>query len=213
MNKAVAVGLLDSGVEAALLGRVAACRCFVDAPPVPDRGSHGGAIARIILQHAPAARLLVADVFGARDRATAAAVAAALDWLRAEKTRIVNMSFGLREDRAVLRAAIEAALAADMILLAATPARSARVFPAGYPGVIRVTGDARCAPGEISALGGRPADFGACPRGLDGEAGGASLATGHVSGLLAARLAEDVLDPRTQLERRARFHGPERRLA
>ena len=152
-------------------------------------------------------------MFGAGDRTTPEAVAAGLDWLRAEKARIVNLSFGLREDRAALRGAIEAALAADMDLLAATPARGARVFPAGYPGVIRVTGDARCAVGEISALGGRPADFGACPRGLEGEAGGASFAVGHVSGLLAARLATGWLDPRAELARLARFHGPERRLA
>jgi subtilisin family serine protease len=212
MSEDITVGLLDSGIEPSLSDRIAARRRFVDAPPGPDRRAHGNAIARIILHHAPAARLLVADVFGARARTTPEAVADGLDWLRVERARIVNMSFGLREDRTPLRVAIETALAAGLILLAASPARGARVFPAGYPGVIRITGDARCAPGEISALGGRPADFGACPRGLDGEAGGASFATGHVSGLLAAGLAGDV-DPATELQRLARFHGPERRLA
>ena len=213
MSAGITVGLLDSGVAAALSDRIAGCRCFVDAPPAAGPRGHGSAIARIILHHAPGARLLVADVFGARDRTTPDAVAAGLDWLRAEKARIVNLSFGLREDRAMLRAAIEAALAAAMVLLAATPARGARVYPAGYPGVIRVTGDARCAASEISALGGRPADFGACPRGLEGEAGGASFAVGHVTGLLAARLADGRVDPMSELARLARFHGRERRLA
>jgi subtilisin family serine protease len=213
MSAVITVGLLDKGVEAALVGRIAGSRCFVDGPPAPDHHGHGTAIARIILHHAPRARLLVADLFGAHDRATPEAVAAGLDWLREERTRIVNLSFGLRDDRAVLRVAVEAALAAGLDLLAATPARGARVFPASYPGVMRVTGDARCATGEISALGGRPADFGACPRGMDGEAGGASFAVGHVSGLLAARLADGRVDPQAELARLARFHGPERRLA
>jgi Subtilase family len=212
MTEGVRVGLLDSGVEAGALAQLAGCRCFVDEPPGGERCRHGDAIVRIILHHAPAARLLVADVFGAHDRTTPAAVAAGLDWLRVERTRIVNMSFGLREDRAVLRAAVEAALAADMILVAATPARGGAVFPASYPRVIRVTGDARCAFGEISALGGRPADFGACPRGLEGTSGGASFATGHVSGLIAGRLGSSA-GPGTELEKLARFHGPERRLA
>ena len=213
MSTSVTLGLLDSGVAAALAERIAGCRCFTDAPPAADRRGHGSAIARIILHHALGARLLVADVFGARDRATPEAVAAGLDWLRMEKARIVNLSFGLREDRAILRAAVEAALTAGMVLLAATPARGAGVFPASYPGVIRVTGDARCASGEISALGGRPADFGACPRALDGEVGGASFAVGHASGLLAARLTDGRGEPEAELARLARFHGPERRLA
>jgi hypothetical protein len=213
MSGSITVGLLDSGIEPSLADRIGARRCFVDALPGPDRCHHGSAIARIILHHAPAARLLVADVFGARAHTTPEAVAAGLDWLRVEGAQIVNMSFGLREDRTLLRVAVEAAVAAGMILLAASPARGARVYPAGYPGVIRITGDARCAPREISALGGRPADFGACPRGLDGKAGGASFAVGHVSGLLAAGLAKADVNPTAELERLARFHGPEQRLA
>jgi hypothetical protein len=212
MSAAVTVGLVDSGVEAALADQIAGSRCFIAEPQATRRSGHGSALARIILHHAPTARLLVAEAFGGRARSTPEAVAAGLDWLRLEKTGIVNLSFGLREDRAVLRAAVEAAVAAGMVLLAATPARGAMVFPAGYPEVIRVTGDARCAPGEISALGGRPADFGACPRALDGKSGGASLAVGHVTGILAAQLARGRIEPRAVLERRARFHGPERRL-
>jgi hypothetical protein len=212
MSQEVTVGLLDSGIEPSLADRMAGLRCFVAAPPGPARAGHGSAVARLILHHAPAARLLVADVFGGQVRTTPAAVAAGLEWLCAERARLVNMSFGLREDPPPLRGAIERALAAGMILLAAAPARGARVFPASYPGVIRITGDARCAPGEISALGGRPADFGGCPRGLDGAPGGASFATGHVSGLLAARLVAAGADPAGALARLARFHGPERRL-
>ena len=81
-----------------------------DGTPVertpPDALGHGSALARVILQHAPGAALLDARVFGASRRTTPEAVAAGLDWLREEGARMVNMSFGLRHDRAVLRGII-----------------------------------------------------------------------------------------------------------
>ena len=100
-----------------------------------------------------------------------------------------------------------------MILIAAVPARGGVVYPGGYAGVIRVSGDARCAPGEISALGGAPADYGACPADVDGRPGGASFAAARLTGLLASRLSESESDPRALLDALARFHGRERRLA
>jgi hypothetical protein len=124
------------------------------------------------------------------------------------------MSFGLRHDPAVLRHAIAAAQPAGMSLVASVPARGAIVYPGGYAGVIRVSGDARCAPGEISALGGDPADYGACPQDMGGRLGGASFAAAaHVTGLLASQLSKTSCEPRVLLDRLARFHGRERRLA
>lgn len=207
------VGLLDSGIGAALAAHVGASRAFVDAPAPPDALGHGSALARVILQHAPGAALLDARVFGASRRTTPEAVAAGLDWLREEGARLVNMSFGLRHDRAVLRETVAGAQAAGMILIAAVPARGGVVYPGGYAGVIRVSGDARCAPGEISALGGDPADYGACPADVDGRPGGASFAAARLTGLLASRLSESEGDPRALLDALARFHGRERRLA
>jgi hypothetical protein len=208
----ITVGLLDSGVAAALAAQVGGARAFVDALAAGP-GGHGSALARIILRHAPGAVLFDARVFVERGRTTPEAVAAGLDWLREEGARIVNMSFGLRHDRAVLREAVAAARAAGMILVASVPARGGKVYPGGYPGVIRVSGDARCAPGEISALGGAPADYGACPQDADGRYGGASFAAAHVTGLLAYHLGGTDRDPRPLLDRLARFHGRERRLA
>ena len=102
------------------------------------------------------------------------------------------------------------ALAAGLILIASTPARGAPVYPAAYPGVLRVTGDARCGPGELSALG-VPADYGACVRDVDGSPGGASLAAAHVTGLLAAGLEVAGSDAAAVLGRAVRFRGRERR--
>ena len=175
MNAEFIVGLLDSGVEAVLSAHVRASRAFVDERPANPLG-HGSALARIILNHAPHAALLDARVFGEQQRTTPELVAAGLDWLREDGARIINMSFGLRHDRAALRDAVAAAHAAGMILVASAPARGAMVYPGGYAGVIRVSGDARCGPDEISALGGDPAGFGACPPGVYCRLGGASFA-------------------------------------
>jgi hypothetical protein len=209
----IAVGLLDSGVDAALAGHVLAAASFTAGEPGAVPSGHGTALARVILHHAPEARLLVAQAFGPDLRAAPADVAAALGWLASRGARVVNLSIGLREDREVLRAAVAGALAAELILVAATPARGGPVYPAAYPGVLRVTGDARCGPGDLSRLGGMPADYGACPKDLDGSPRGASCATAHVTGMLASAIGRGETEPRAILDALARHHGRERRLA
>ncbi|HSA79613.1 MAG TPA: S8 family serine peptidase [Geminicoccaceae bacterium] len=207
----IRVGLVDNGIAPALAGSVAAARAFAGAALIEDARGHGTTVAGIVLNYAPGARLLNAQAFGSGARTNAAAVADALRWLIAERARLVNLSLGLPHDREVLRAAVADALAAGLILVAATPARGPPVYPAAYQGVLRVTGDARCAPGELSALGGVPADYGACPRDLDQTPGGASLAAAHVTGLLARGLKTAGTDPVALLSRAVRYHGRERR--
>jgi hypothetical protein len=222
MAEQVRVGLLDSGIGDDLSARVGAAAAFIpiDDDAVergaaePDRLGHGSALASVIVHHAPEALLLNAQVLGPRGTTSAAAVAAGLDWLVAEKGDIVTLSLGLSADRAVLRKACAAALAAGCVLLGAAPARGAPVFPSAYEGVIRVTGDARCAADQISYLDTAQADFGACVR---GPIAGASVAVGHACGLLAAEMARakrggtDVA--RETLAGMAVFHGPERKSA
>jgi subtilisin family serine protease len=207
----ILVGVVDTGIAPSLHRSIAAARAFGGAP-AGDAASHGTAVAGIVLYHAPHARLLSAQAFGPGGRAEAAAVAEALRWLIAERARLVNLSLGLPRDREVLRAAVADALAAGLILVASTPARGASVYPAAYPGVLRVTGDARCGPAEVSALGGVPADYGACARNLDGRPGGASLAAAHVTGLLAAGLEAAETDATSVLSRAVRFRERERRV-
>ena len=148
----VLVGLVDSGVAADLQARIAAESAFVlgrgDAveqrTATEDAIGHGSSIVRTILVAAPAARIVNAQVFHDSITAPPAVIAAALGWVVEQGARVVNLSFGLRQDREVLREACEAARAAGAILLAASPARGPSVFPASYPGVVRVSGDARC---------------------------------------------------------------------
>jgi hypothetical protein len=226
-NMRVRVGLVDSGaptgtdVAAAAAFGPEGARC---GSAMPDRLGHGGAVLAIVRHIAPAARLWMAQVFHERHTTTAARVAAAIDWLVAEEVEIINLSLGLREDRPALAQACRRALAAGVVLCAAAPARGEAVFPAAYAGVLRMTGDARCARHEFSCLMTRFADFGAhvAPPPGTGAASGASMGCAHMSAHVAALfLREDAPgrdDPparqswlREKLRQQAAWHGPERR--
>jgi len=218
----VLVGLVDSGVAADLRAHVAAesafllCREAVERRAATDDAiGHGSSIARTILGAAPAAAIVDAQVFHDSITVPPAVIAAALGWAVGQGARVVNLSFGLRQDREVLREACAAARAAGAILLAASPARGPAVFPAAYPGVIRVSGDARCAAREVSSLASPQADYGARPATIDDRVRGASAATAWLSGEVAAFLAErgdaDGASVARFLDSIARYHGPERR--
>lgn len=223
----VRVGLPDSGCSGQAAAHVDASAAFVAAAAGveqqvagPDRAGHGSALAEIVIAQAPEARLLVAQIFGARAATSAEAAAAGIDWLVESGADILSISFGLREDRPALRVACARAVAEDRIVLASAPARGEPVFPAAYPGVVRITGDARCAADEVSALGTAQADFGACVRAVSGRGDapaprGASFAVPHVAGILAFHLAAGgdraPQAVRDHLAAVARFRGPERK--
>ena len=214
------VALIDSGLSDEVLARfVVDSRRFVDkgdavvrAAPERDPLGHGTRIARIIGSGAWC-KFLVAQVIDDSRRTTPAAVAAAIRWAAAEKAQLIHMSLGLHEDRPVLADAVTEALAAGCVIVASSPARGDRTFPAAYPGVIRATGDARCAVGEISVLDTAQADFGAAPT-VPGEApAGASIGAAHLTAFVTVRLAPGlaVESVRSRLRSLARYHGPEHR--
>lgn len=222
----VRVGLLDSGVDDQLMVAVDAARGFeVEengtvsiCEATPDRLRHGSELARIIRSYAPEATFLVAQVFRQRASTAVEAVVAGLEWLSEEGACVVNMSFGLLRDCEGLRTACEKASQAGVIVVCSSPARGTNVYPASYGVGIRVTGDARCSPKEISWLATATADFGACPfaaGGRLGESGGASFAAAHVTGLVANYLAKGgaTESVRRWLIVRASHFGPERRCA
>ena len=200
---AIRVGLLDSGVDAENAHLVHARRRFAlesggatdEFPALDNPNGHGSAIGRIIAALAPTVQLLDAQVFDARGAAAPAAVASALRWLTDQGAGLVNMSFGLVEDREILRQACAQARDSGVVMLASAPARGPRVFPAAYPGVISVAADGRCAGHQVSFLGGEPADFGACPTAPEGHnksripGGGSSYAVARVTGIAAAWMA------------------------
>ena len=215
----IGVGIADSGIAGEAAVRVRSARDFVStsgAAPgdARDPAGHGSRIASIIAASA-GVELLDARIFDARLRTDARTAAAAIDWLLESGARLINLSFGLREDRAVLREACARAAAAGVLLVASSPARGQPVFPAAYPEVLRATGDARCARGEISWLGSAQADVGAHVRSLDGEVAGASMGCAHACAALAAWFYAHPQGSNAEaiaaLRAGARYRGIERR--
>ena len=212
------IGVIDSGLGEPLASRVHGWRSFVGDHCLADSIGHGTRICELINEQAGEAELVVAKVFGDRPTTQPAVIADALDWLVAEQVALINMSFGLAADRQVLAEACARAGEAGVILVASAPAQGTPSFPAAYPDVIAVTGDARCDRREISHLD-TIAEFGtwcASPeRDIDAAISGASIAAAHFTGLVACWLAHHPGRTRqevvTQFMGEARFHGPERR--
>jgi hypothetical protein len=215
------VGVIDSGhgpQQAALV--CVAQRFWLDAEQLrqgavePDLLGHGTAVIATLKEQAGSLQLCVAQVFAGRGSTTPLQIAAAIHWLIEQRVVLINLSLGLRQDRPLLREACAAASEAGILICASSPAQGAPVFPAGYPGVLRITGDARCAAGQWSWLDSAQADFGAPVRADNGLAG-ASVACAALSGQIAAFLRREpgagrqaVID---YLRQGASYIGPERR--
>lgn len=210
------VGLIDSCGTAPQA--VASAR-FVDGDggvqrvtAAADATGHGTRIVQLLSRDRGQAELLLAQVFADSGVASAASVAAAIDWCVAEGGNLLHLSLGLRANRPVLADAIARAQQQGCLVIAATPARGGPVYPAAYPGVIRGTGDARCAPGEISQLA--PDTFGGCAwfDSADGRGQGASIGAAAITHLLIGEPAPLAAARAVAvLAERARYQGPERR--
>lgn len=221
-SRPVRIGVVDSGCDATQ--QVADSAAFILRdnqlwlePALPDRLGHGSRVIEVIQALAPEAQILSAQVFQERLSTSSAQVAAAIDWLVEQGVQIINLSLGLRQDRESLREACTRALKKGVILCASSPARGEPVYPAHYPGVFRMTGDARCARHETSYLETPYADFGGCVRPLDDSLGhsGASLGCAHLTAQLSAYLeqhpAPTLSAARDWLITRAAYIGPEQR--
>ncbi|MDF0731767.1 S8 family serine peptidase [Pseudomonas entomophila] len=214
------LGLIDSGCSQAQAPWLLEARRFWledgllrEGEVQADSLGHGSAVLAALRAEAGEAPLLMAQVFTGQASTSALQVAAALLWLVEQGATLINLSLGLHQDRPVLRDACAAAQAAGVLLCASSPARGGPVYPASYPGVLRITGDARCTAGQWSWLGTAQADFGA-PVGAAGQAG-ASLACATLSGRIFALLrAQPGLKHAALLawlKDNAAYHGPERR--
>lgn len=220
MSGELLVGVVDSGHAPQQAAQVHAARAFRldgetlrEEPAQADRLGHGTAVLEALALQPGVVRGCVAQVFAERWQTSPLQVAAAIHWLIDQDVALINLSLGLRQDRPLLREACARALDAGVLLCAASPAQGEPVWPASYPGVLRITGDARCAAGQWSWLDSAQADFGA-PVTAGGLAG-ASLACANFSGLLARHLQQHPGSDRAalleHLRRHAAFVGPERR--
>ena len=179
---------------------------------LPDESGHGSRIARIIGDGRDDVAFALAQVLDASGRTSADCVAAGIDWCLGQSVDLIHLSLGLVEDRQVLRASIERAVAVGRVVVASVPARGDVPYPAAYPGVLRATGDARCAAGQVSWLS--PTTFGGCPRAAAGAGGGASIGAAHVTrALIDAAGPCDGREAISLLSQRAAWTGPEQRGA
>ena len=212
----VKVGLIDGPVGTGLAHAVLASS---DPQALQSgEGGHGRQVACALLEHCPTAGLLLAPVFDRTREAEVGRVVDALHWLAAQGAQLINLSFSMAVPSRRLASACAEVATQGVLLVASAPARGAPVYPAAFADCIAVTGDARCAPGEVSWLSTAAADFGTHPLIRPGRpdlGGGASIATARMSGLLAALLEEGHAPHtlRARLQSMALHIGPERRHA
>ena len=161
------VGIIDSGLPASHHYHVLAARDFPLTANVHgtnkldrtlDQLGHGSAVTKIINSRRNA-HIVCARVFHDKLTCTPSQIAEALRWMISLDVNIINMSFGLRTDRSVLKEACQQALNKNILLVAAAPSQGEAVYPSNYNGVIKATGDARCQPNEIAWLNDQQADF------------------------------------------------------
>jgi hypothetical protein len=179
-----------------------------------DPTGHGSRLAQVLHEFARPHQLILGQVFGGATPTTVAAITAAISWALEQKAHLIHLSLGLLTDRPSLAQAIERATEAGSLVVAATPAQGRPVYPAAYPAVIAATGDARCAPGEISRLassrfGGR-AFFHSQHLGVGrGASVGAAFVTAAIlNHCPTGATFDEVVDT---LGQQARYDGPEKR--
>jgi subtilisin family serine protease len=190
------IGLIDGGVGPGLRNALAGERSFAGDGAA---SAHGAAVATILLQTAPDARLYAADVYGgAPTGGASSALARALAWLSSEGVPVINVSLVGPRNR-IVEAVVARAITAGHVIVAAVgnDGPAARpLYPSAYPGVVGVTGvDAR---GRVLVEAGRGAhvDF-ASPGILEIEGRrlrGTSYAAPVVAGLLAVRISAPSAD-------------------
>jgi subtilisin family serine protease len=161
----VVAGLLDTSFERGLpdfAGADLSARDFTDGAATAEREHGTYSVAMLVAQGrdrfrglAPRARLLVAEVVGARGVAPPGKVAEALDWLVASGARIIALPLGQDEEAPVIARAVERAAAAGAWLFVAAghDGLARALFPARHPAVLAIAGDGRAVPGLVG--GGR----------------------------------------------------------
>jgi len=151
-GRGVRIAVVDSGVhpDHPHVGVVSAGIGFApEARPVADtvdRLGHGTAVAAAIRDHAPDAELVPVKVFDGELRATAEVLEAAIDWAVRAGVDVINLSLGTanptHEPR--LRAAVDRAAVAGVLLVAAGPDGGVRWLPGSLPGAVPVLVDWEC---------------------------------------------------------------------
>lgn len=217
------VAIVDSGINpdhphvGNVLGGVGIDPDGREQPDWLDRIGHGTAVAAAIHEKAPHAALYAVKVFDRSLETRVAALVVAIDWAVGRGMRLVNLSLGVSDTQheQALRAAVERAAAAEVLIVAAVDPLGPRWLPGSLPGVVAVRLDWEC-PREAVRAGedksgwflrasGYPREIPGVPR--ERNLKGISFAVANVTGVLACLLATQ---PGASLaELRARMDVPE----
>ncbi len=151
----VTVAVVDTGTDLDhpdLSGQLVAGRNVLHpgASPQDDNG-HGTLVSGIVAARtnnnrggvgiAPSARVMPVKVLDSTGSGSDADIALGIDWARTHGAKVINLSLGGSFDDPVLADAVQNAIAADIVVVAAAGNDSAQTvgFPAADPGVIAVS--------------------------------------------------------------------------
>jgi type VII secretion-associated serine protease mycosin len=154
-SAAVTLAVVDSGVDPShpdLAGRVLPGKDFVnnDSDAADDNG-HGTAVAGVaaaatnnglgIAGVTWTTKVLPVKVLDSSGAGSDSAIASGITWAADNGASIINLSLGAGYDGAVLRSAVQYALAKGVVVVAAAGnnADAGPVYPAAYPGVLAVS--------------------------------------------------------------------------
>jgi len=165
-----------------------------------DRIGHGTAVAAAILEKAPRIELFAVRVFDRTLSTSANTLAEAITWAAANGARLINLSLGTPNPAraAMLGAAVDEAVDAGAIVVAARESAGVTWLPGSLPTVAGVRLDASCERNDLRVSFGdwmHPVSFAAAgfPRPIPGvpverNLSGISFAVANVTGFLARLL-------------------------
>ena len=169
----VEIALIDSGVnpQHPHVNEVAGGVAFFQAadggvattPGFHDTIGHGTAVAGIIRERLPAARLFALKIFSDTLRAPAKLLGAALAWAVDHRIKVIHLSLGTANPthRLALERVCRQAQGRQLVVVAAGRGPDDVIWPSALETVVGVFWDPACAPGRISYHPGRPIAFGA----------------------------------------------------
>jgi subtilisin family serine protease len=206
----IRIGIIDSGInpwhshvgsiEGGIAFNLESDRKVVSSPDFRDELGHGTAIAGIIREKAPYAKLYAVKIFHESLTAPLLVLEAALEWAINERMKIIHLSLGIActEERGKIGRLCEEACKKNIIIVAAARNPDDVIVPASLETVIGVYWLREADRDFLAYNPGKKIEFGACgwPRPLPGyPAGynysGGSFAAAHVTGKVAQVLKEN----------------------